>query len=312
MEWTREERRWIVLSSLLECDYSSESTASYVARSLLDIGFTDCGNNEEVFFYDVLPPFIFHVSFGVDVWFKEQEVVETVWLFKKKFVWGFLYRIITSIFPKKPWRKELEIIKRTMLLYAARSAYLPRGFGKSTWEWDDRQRDKIISELKPFAVRLNRGLAFYNKKIDERPKERFWLESRAQLFMNHGLLKSAKKDVDRLLALGGENWLARYDYRCALYGDYGYYSCMLEESINGRSAEVIACYWDIYENEKVVNEGFITELLVFSALMGELPDADELRKKYLEEIEDEEYRTLLTNAITPFDRNKFLLKNVEL
>ncbi|MDR1396623.1 MAG: hypothetical protein LBJ14_02690 [Desulfarculales bacterium] len=145
---------------------------------------------------------------------------------------------------------------------------------------DDRLKNEIIPRL--------------NRAIKARPDNTRLIELRLRIFAGLGLLQKAKIDTDKMIDLTNSN-------------GYRYFSCLLAESMGeGRKDEYIQCYRDVYAlygTKEIDVEG----IRVFAALMGEVPDAENIRNLYLESITNQELRNWCADALVPFKREAFLL-----
>ncbi|MDR1397485.1 MAG: hypothetical protein LBJ14_07110 [Desulfarculales bacterium] len=143
---------------------------------------------------------------------------------------------------------------------------------------------RLKNEIIP---RLNRAI----KARNDNPR---LIKLRLEMFVTLGLLQNAKIDNDKMIDLTNSN-------------DYRYFSCLLAESMGeGRKDEYLQCYRDVYALYSA-EEKDINDCRVFAALMGEVPEAENIRDLYLESITNQELRRWCTDALVPFKREAFLL-----
>jgi hypothetical protein len=164
--------------------------------------------------------------------------------------------------------------------------------------WQQKEVDDIDEAI--FYSNMDRGrlkneiIPRLNRAIKARPDNTRLIELRLGIFTRLGLLQKAKIDTDKMIDLTDNN-------------GYRYFSCVLAESMGeGRKGEYIQCYRDVYAlyGAKEID---IEGIRVFAALMGEVPDAENIRNLYLESISNQELRSWCADALVPFKREAFLL-----
>ena len=173
---------------------------------------------------------------------------------------------------------------------------------------DYEKIETLISEsLLDNEKQKEKVLPILDAEIAKHPGNERLLRYRFTILSQCGLLRSAKRDADAIVGLSDDNF-----FRLA--------SCALGESLGERThVENIECYRHVFTLEKARTEK--TDILhVWSAFMGELPEAESVLAECIENMGKEEVlrndREWIIEALKkqflPFDRKKFLRENFEL
>lgn len=153
----------------------------------------------------------------------------------------------------------------------------------------DGMENWILDEIKVSEV-----IDVLCKEMERYPEDTRLLKMRLELLIKMGRLIEARKDVNVMVKKTQIN-------------SYAFLACLISESIDDDRINRIQCYRDVYARQK--KEGKLDYLDVITALMGEMPEAEQIKSKFLSEQDSEEMLQWYKEDLEPFDRSKFLPTN---